>query len=516
MTTVPDAAGREAARCARLFWGWLTLRTLLWTALAALTQPNGPLDLIEWLSWGHEWRWGYHKHPPLPAWIAEAAAALSPGDVWGVYLASYLTTAAAVWAAWRLGREMLPPRLALLSALCLDGLIFCTYDPAEFSNNVVLNATWALTVLCLHRALRSGGVRWWLGLGLAVGAGLLTKYTLAVLLVPLGVAALADLDGRQSLRTPGPYLAAGVAALAFLPHLLWMIDSGFATVRYGLERAASEHRWHSRLSNPAFFVGAQLLRLLPVAFVLWPLTGTRGRLREAPPGQRADRAFLAWAVLGPPALLVALSLAGDMQLREVWGYPLWTFTGVLLLACLRRDGAEVARAGRRWAVVAVGFVVLAVVKNVWGPALLDRPGRVHFPGRRLVEGVSAAWGARGGGGPCPLVAGDAWLAGNVACYGRPRPSVYPTKGLGYPVLDPAVAPWTGDDDLQARGGVLLWDAGQLGDALPADWRRRFPAAEVCPPLVLPYDCQASVPPARVGVAVLRSGQLSAVSGRPDR
>src|SRR5262249_38936655 len=148
--------------------------------------------------------------------------------------------------------------------------------------------------------------------------GLLTKYTLAVLLVPLGVAVLGDTDGRRSWRTPGPYLAAGVAALTFLPHLLWMIDSGFATVRYGLERAESEHRWHSRLSNPAFFVGSQLLRLLPVVFVLGPLTGTRRRLREVAPGQRADRAFLTWAVLGPPALLVVLSLAGDMQLREVW------------------------------------------------------------------------------------------------------------------------------------------------------------------------------------------------------
>src|SRR5262249_4400916 len=181
------------------------------------------------------------SHRPLAAWLAEAAAALSPGDVWGVSLPSYLTTAVAVWAAWRLGRELLPPRHALLAALALDGVLFYTYDPAEFSNNIVLNATWALTILCLHRALRSGRLGWWLGLGVAVGAGLLAKYTLAVLLVPLAAATLYDRDGRRAWRTPGPYAAAAAAALLFLPHALWMVDSGFATVRYGLERAESEH-----------------------------------------------------------------------------------------------------------------------------------------------------------------------------------------------------------------------------------------------------------------------------------
>src|SRR5437764_488987 len=118
---------QEQRRCARLFWGWLALRTALWTALATLSQPNAPLDLIEWLTWGHEWRWGYHKHPPFPAWIAEAFSLFSPGSLWTVYLASYLTTALCFWAVWRLGRELLPPRLALLAALSLEGILFFNY-----------------------------------------------------------------------------------------------------------------------------------------------------------------------------------------------------------------------------------------------------------------------------------------------------------------------------------------------------------------------------------------------------
>src|SRR6516225_134228 len=133
----PLDPARESRLCTRLFWGWLALRTAAWTLFATLTQPNAPLDLIEWLSWGHEWRWGYHKHPPFPAWLAEAFSYLSPGSVWGVYLAAYLATAFCLWAVWRLGRELLAPRLALLAALSLEGILFFTYDTAEFNNNVV-------------------------------------------------------------------------------------------------------------------------------------------------------------------------------------------------------------------------------------------------------------------------------------------------------------------------------------------------------------------------------------------
>src|SRR6266478_6535675 len=76
--------------CSRLLWFWLLVRTVVWVVATAATQPNAPLDFIEWLAWGNHFAWGYPKHPPLPAWVAGLFATLSPGDVWGVYIRSYL------------------------------------------------------------------------------------------------------------------------------------------------------------------------------------------------------------------------------------------------------------------------------------------------------------------------------------------------------------------------------------------------------------------------------------------
>jgi hypothetical protein len=487
--------------CARVFWSWLALRTLVWTALASLTQPNAALDLIEWLAWGREWQWGYHKHPPLPAWIAEAFFQLAGRHVWGVYLASYLCAALALWCIWRLGCAIAMPRRALLAALALDGLIFFNYDPAEFSNNVVLTAAWALTVLCFFHAASTQRLRWWLLTGVVIGLGLLCKYTLGVLVPPL----LLFLVWRRETRTPrvlfGVVLMSAAAFVVFVPHLVWMVRHDFITITYGLDRSVSEKTWWTHLKNPLLFALSQVGRLLPVFLILVPLTGWVWRKRRAGAAGRFHREYLLAAVLGPVALLLLLSLTTGMQLREIWGWPLWTFAPLLLLVSLRLDDAPAAWrwSWRVWGAVAAGFVAFALVKNYGEPRWSGKPGRVHFPGKELAAEATRRYTAAVGE-PFPVAVGECWLAGNVSCYAPQRPSMYSSGAVGYCVLDPRAAPWLTEDEIRRRGAVLLWDASELGDEVPDIMRLRFPHAQAQPPIVLPYPGLPNVPPARVGLA----------------
>src|SRR5262249_48802344 len=149
---VGDADGitDELRLCTRALWIWLVFRTVAWTLLAS-TELNGRLDLLEWLAWGHQWQLGYHKHPPLAAWFAAAFHNLTPGSLIGVYFLSNLTIAFTLWCVWRVGREIVAPRLALLSALSLEGYLYFTLESPEYSNNIVLCATWMATVLSLQQ-----------------------------------------------------------------------------------------------------------------------------------------------------------------------------------------------------------------------------------------------------------------------------------------------------------------------------------------------------------------------------
>lgn len=130
-----------------------------------------------------------------------------------------------------------------------------------------------------------------------------------------------------------------------------------------------------------------------------------------------------------------------------------------------------------------------------------------LPGKALAREINQQWHQEHEQ-PYPLVGGDWWLAGNVACYAAHRPSVYPSRELWLCEPEPRAASWTSDEDFQQRGGVLLWNAQGQETICLNDCAQRFPAAEVKPPLLLPYECSAPLPPLRVGVAFVTPHSLT--------
>ncbi|MHC4179000.1 MAG: hypothetical protein ACYSWU_15915, partial [Planctomycetota bacterium] len=70
---------------------------------------------------------------------------------------------------------------------------------------------------------------------------------------------------------------------------------------------------------------------------------------------------------------------------------------------------------------------------------------------------------------------------------------------------PRYSPWTSDEDLKSRGGVILWDCRRRGDQLPVELRERFGTAEVLDPLTISCQTGARTPPVRVGAAIVPPG-----------
>ena len=113
-----SSAPDEDSAAGRVLLLFVAAHVAVWTLLPALLFKNAPLDVVEMRYLGGQWMLGYHKHPPLAGWMGEGAALLCGGSMWGVYLVSQICMACVFWAVWRLGRELLSPRLALLGA-CL-------------------------------------------------------------------------------------------------------------------------------------------------------------------------------------------------------------------------------------------------------------------------------------------------------------------------------------------------------------------------------------------------------------
>ncbi len=483
---------------ASLAWAFILCHGLVWTLIPAVSQPNGPLDLIELLDWArHPAAWGYWKHPPLPVWVAEFFVQMAGERLWGAYLASQVAISACFVAVWRFARSFLDPACALLSVLLLEGVMYYNYMTPQFNHGVLEMPIWAWTSFLLWRALNAGTMRYWLLCGLMAGLGLLTRYTLAFLLIPLLAFMLLNAQARKYLATPGPYVALAVATLTFAPHVIWLVEKDFTPIAYALASATRRRTYIPYLDHlvrPLAFALGQALVLAPVFIMMGTLaSGTRLKEREAAGGGIA-RGFLFTVTLGPFLAYLVVSMITGVSVELRWGVAIWSFVGVFILFHLRP--ALTGPALRRFKFAFSGFaafwLIAFVGKYTFLPALSGRVTHGLFPGEAIADFVTAQWVKRHGR-PLPIVAGDQWLAQNVGFYSPDRPEVYVE-------LDPVKSPWTDDEEFKRRGGVIIWNADKDGAALPERWRARFSHMSVQPGISFARHSSSRVPHVNVGWA----------------
>ena len=111
-------------RPATVFAIFAALHFVVWSALPAALYPNLPLDLIEALTYGREWQFGYDKLPPLPWWLVEAVHRAFGPDLF-YYVLAQVAVLIGFAAVWAMARRLTSAMGALAALLILDGLHYC-------------------------------------------------------------------------------------------------------------------------------------------------------------------------------------------------------------------------------------------------------------------------------------------------------------------------------------------------------------------------------------------------------
>jgi 4-amino-4-deoxy-L-arabinose transferase-like glycosyltransferase len=441
------------------FPAWLGILVLaqlvFWTALPWLFARSLPLDVVsDGLAWGHEWQWGYYKHPPLPSWTVEVFFDAF-GDI-GPFLLSQICVAATYTLVFLLGRAMMPARWAAVGTLLLAGVYYFSIPTPEFNHNVAQMPLWAAACLCYFKAWKTDKPKWWLAFGVAAGLGLLTKYSTALLLVVMLAHFLAARGWKRAVFSTGPWLGAAVCLLVISEHVLWLFQNGFPTLRYAAARAGSASSLRGRFIAPLKFLVAQAADITPAVVLAW-ICGLRPAARTTRDGENLR--FLLWMLLGPPALVVLGSLLTGMGARDMWGAPMWNLTGLLIVlsAASRWETAATkymgAGAVTLFAMGLAGFFLAYVLV----PKLENRPSRIEWPDREIAQTFGAAW-QRQVHLPLRIVASDGWLGGLVAMRSVSRPSVWIDA-------DYAKAPWITPQAVTHDGVLVLWRI-RPGQAIP--------------------------------------------------
>lgn len=512
------------------------LYALVWSLLPPLLESSFPLDVVESLTWGREWQWGYYKHPPLSPWALHVFHRAF-GDV-GPFLLSQTCIAATLWLVWLTGRRLVDGQRAFIGTALTLGVVFYTRPALEFNHNIAQMPLWAALAWAMLAALQDGRLRQWLLLGLLAGLGMLTKYSMAIILACLALYLLAS-PARRTLLRPGPWLALLVLALVLAPHLWWLQQSGWLPMSYASERSATSSR-HPHLAALGF-LGVQVLNHVPL-LVIALVAALRARTRVmASPEQESGRAGLvqppsklhtAWPgylltiALLPGLLVTLLGLVLGLRIRDMWGVPMWAFSGLLLAAWLPHRWLAAMRAPLLRGVLV--WLALATLLSLgwlaWGAQWRGRPARTDWPQAALAAQAQAQWA---GLSHCPLrvVAGNYWLAGLVAVPAGPQTSVLITGDARY-------SPWVTRARLLEQGALWLRE-GNEADEPPAPldgiaagpdgspdeaagmvtrdgtWQLPWPHAPAGPPLVLHW--RIYVPAACARVAAGDQGQQSSAS-----
>ena len=510
MTDMETGKANEMSPTEAACWFWSVVLTFvgLWVLLPFLFHSGYKPDVTELQLIAKEWVLATRKHPMLPAWILEVFNILTCRAFIAPFIASALCTVITLFSVWRLARHVLSERLALIGTFCMLPFWPITVESIQYNHNSTLMACWTLTMLMFYNAFQINKKRWWIAAGITLGLGLHAKYTIALLAFVILFYSLWIPRFRRYWKESGPWLTVSLSFAIFLPHLLWLHYAGFwTTTAYAVER----HRYLSGIGSylfcPLDWMVCQLgLLLLSPLLLLIPSLRLKWKIRTPQSELEKETLQYLFCCMAVPFFAIALVTAVLQVLATAaYGYTLWFFLGVyLLLRFQRQEGADIFRRTLRWTALAVSVMAIVfIVQAVASPYLMGKVRRFHFPMQELGAECDRIWSSRFNG-PCPYISGHWSYAGNAACAMKDRPSVH----FYYDDIECSdilpTGTWSTDDDVNQKGGLLLWDASEQD--VPQWVCHRFPQAEMPPEILqLPYKTGAKIPPLRIGVAIVPPG-----------
>lgn len=335
--------------------------------------------------------WGYVAYPPVTPFLGRVSLALFGASVRGARFFPALAQAACVILAGLMAREMGGKRFAqVLAALAV------AIGPVALRAGALLQYVafdylwWVVTAYFVVRLLRSDDPRWWLGIGAAVGLGMLTKYSMLFLVAGMLVGLLVT-DARKYLKSRWLWMGVALSLLILLPNLIWQVQHQFIS----LDFLRHIHTRDVRIGRADNFLSDQFK--VAANFVTIPLwiAGLVALL-----GDRQFKAFrpIAWMFVVPFVLFV---IAKGRGYYLAPAYPMLLAAGAVAeerwIASLTSARARRVRVLTFTAITFGGVLVAAValplapVKSAWWNRIDDDDFKEEIGWPELTHDVAGIW-----------------------------------------------------------------------------------------------------------------------------
>lgn len=222
-------------------------------------------DELYYIACSEHMAWGYVDQPPFSIAALWLGRLLFGDSLFALRLLPAVTGAVVVLLAGLMTRELGGKRFAQVLASCSVLVAPMTLGTnGYFSMNSFDVLFWTLALYLTVIVVKTNARRSWLLLGVVLGLGLLNK--LSVLWLGAGFAAGILLTAhRRLLRERNVWIAAGIALIVFLPHVVWQMSEGFPTLEFIRNATANKYVTVS----PLEMLTQQALNMNPLTFPIW-------------------------------------------------------------------------------------------------------------------------------------------------------------------------------------------------------------------------------------------------------
>jgi Dolichyl-phosphate-mannose-protein mannosyltransferase len=221
-------------------------------------------DELYYIACSDNLAWGYVDQPPFSIFLLKLSRILFGDSLAAIRIVPILMHSATIVVAGMMVKEMGGQRFAVFIACLVVAL-----SPIHLGMSLIYSMNsidiflWSLVFYIIIKLINTENQFLWIWLGIVLGIGLLNKISL--LFLGSGIFVGLIITNRKSFLTRGPYVAGAIAALLFLPYVIWNITHDFAHLEFIKNASAGKYSGLNAFS----FIKDQLLFLNPISTPLW-------------------------------------------------------------------------------------------------------------------------------------------------------------------------------------------------------------------------------------------------------
>ncbi len=249
------------------------IHALFWGGVSLFFEMHP--DMVDHWVWSRHLSLSYYEHPPMVALLMRLSTAFVP-PVIGLKIGSIGISTFILYLCYKVAETFFNKKTAVITLLILETSPYFSLGSLFWNIDQGYMIFWLLSLLIVHRWIRTRNDQFILLFGVTIGLGMLSKY-IAILLYPSVLLwALLSSQTRSLLRKWQTYGALVLTSIIFIPVVIWNQNNNWVSFKMQLGKGFTGNDWGENLLP--FTLG--YLSLFSLFFSVWALYRSSKNLKE--------------------------------------------------------------------------------------------------------------------------------------------------------------------------------------------------------------------------------------------